>query len=191
MNINESIETIISNFETLKQHSPHIEKVAKACIKSLENGNKILLCGNGGSASDAQHLAAELVGRYKLNRKALAGISLNTDTSAITAIANDYGFDYIFSRQVAGIGKKGDVLIGLSTSGNSENIIKAFEEAKEMGIVCIAFTGENGGKMKQMAEKNNVDICLNVPATITNNIQELHIACGHIICEYIENYFFA
>jgi len=186
MDINTSIDTIIANFQALKTLSPRIEDIAKSWIEALKNGNKILFCGNGGSASDAQHLAAEIIGRYKLNRAPLAGICLNTDTSALTAIANDYGFENIFSRQIAGIGKKGDVLIGISTSGNSQNVINAFECAKELGIICIAFTGENGGKMKNMA-----DICLNVPADITNNIQEMHIACGHIMCDYVERHFFA
>ena len=185
MDINASIDTIIGNFQALKKLSPLVEAISHEWIRALKSGNKILFCGNGGSASDAQHLAAELVGRYKLNRDALAGISLNTDTSAITAIANDYGFECIFSRQVEGIGKEGDILVGISTSGNSKNIIKAFESAKNKGIMCIAFTGETGGEMKNIA-----DICLNVPATVTNNIQEMHIACGHIMCEYVESHFF-
>ena len=186
MDISTSIDTIICNFQALKKLSPRIEEIAKVWIKALEDGNKILFCGNGGSASDAQHLAAELIGRYKLNRTALAGICLNTDTSALTAIANDYGFEHVFSRQVEGIGKKGDVFVGISTSGNSQNVIKAFESAKKIGITCIAFTGDDGGKMKSMA-----DLSLNVPANITNSIQEMHIACGHIMCEYVENHFFA
>lgn len=191
MDINASIDTIISNFQALKKMSPSIEEIAKEWTNSLEKGGKILFCGNGGSASDAQHLAAELIGRYKLNRTALAGICLNTDTSALTAIANDFGFDSIFSRQIEGIAKQGDVLVGISTSGNSQNIINAFEQAKKMGVICIAFTGENGGKMRTMAETNLIDLCLNVPANITNNIQEMHIACGHLMCEYVENYLFA
>lgn len=185
MNIENSIDCIIKNFQNLKVCTPIIEDICKVWIKALKSGNKILFCGNGGSASDSQHLAAELVGRYKLNRKALAGLSLNTDTSAITAIANDYGFEEIFARQVEGLGNSGDILVGLSTSGNSQNIIKAFHQAKKQGLFCIALTGQSGGKMKDIA-----DICLNVPANITNNIQELHIACGHLMCEHVEAYFY-
>lgn len=185
MNINTSIDIIISHFQQLKNCAHLIEDITKAWITALEKGNKILFCGNGGSASDAQHLAAELVGRYKRNRKSLAAISLNTDTSAITAIANDYGYEEVFSRQVEGLGNAGDVLVGISTSGNSQNILNAFYKAKELGLFCIAFTGQSGGKMKDI-----VDITLNVPADITNSIQELHIACGHMICEHVESHFF-
>lgn len=185
MDFNLSIDIILSNFNKLKNYTPVLENISKEWIKALENDHKIMFCGNGGSASDSQHLAAELVGRYKINRPPLAGLSLNTDTSAITAIANDFGYDEIFVKQVQGLGRTGDVLVGLSTSGNSQNIVKAFQEAKEKGMVCIAFTGFSGGKLREIA-----DICLNVPAEITNNIQELHIACGHMICEYVESYFF-
>ncbi len=185
MKIADEIDIIIHNFQELKKMSALLEEIGLACIKCLEQGNKILFCGNGGSASDAQHLAAEIVGRYKIDRKALPAISLNTDTSVLTAIANDYGYEQIFSRQVQGLGNKGDILIGLSTSGNSANIVNAFMEAKEKGLICIAFTGESGGKCKNLA-----DLSLNVPSGITNNIQEMHIACGHMLCDYIEQNFF-
>ena len=153
---------------------------------SLAQGNKIMFCGNGGSAADSQHLAAELVGRYKINRSAIPAMSLTVDTSALTAIANDFGYEQVFVRQVEGLGKAGDCLVGISTSGNSQNIVNAFLKAKEMGIKTIAFTGEGGGKMRELA-----DICLNVPSSATNNIQEMHIACGHILCDIVEKYFFA
>ena len=145
-----------------------------------------MFCGNGGSAADSQHLAAELVGRYKINRSAIPAMSLTVDTSALTAIANDFGYEQVFVRQVEGLGKAGDCLVGISTSGNSQNIVNAFLKAKEMGIKTIAFTGEGGGKMRELA-----DICLNVPSSATNNIQEMHIACGHILCDIVEKYFFA
>lgn len=186
MKIEQHLDIIIDNFSKLKSKSSCIEEIAKAWIASLEQGNKIMFCGNGGSAADSQHLAAELVGRYKINRSALPAMSLTVDTSALTAIGNDFGYDQIFIRQVEGLGKAGDCLVGISTSGNSQNIVNAFLKAKEMGIKTIAFTGEGGGKMKELA-----DICLNVPSVTTNNIQEMHIACGHILCDIVEKHFFA
>lgn len=186
MKIEQRLDEIIENFSKLKSHSLCIEKIANAWIASIEQGNKIMFCGNGGSAADSQHLAAELVGRYKINRAALPALSLTVDTSALTAIGNDFGYDQIFIRQVEGLGKAGDCLVGISTSGNSQNIVNAFIKAKEMGIKIIAFTGEGGGKMKDLA-----DICLNVPSLTTNNIQEMHIACGHILCDIVEKHFFA
>lgn len=186
MSFVQSIDEIIGNFEKLKSLEPEIMAIADVWVKALENKKKILFCGNGGSASDAQHLAAELIGRYKLNRPALAGLCLNTDTSALTAIGNDFGFDTIYARQVEGLAEEGDVLVGISTSGNSANIVKAFEMAKSRGVLCVAFTGEHGGTMRELA-----DYGLFVPSNITNNIQEMHIACGHILCDYTEKYFFA
>ena len=179
--IEKNLDIISANFVSLKDASGMIENVAKICIEALSNGNKIILCGNGGSAADAQHIAAELVGRYKINRKAFNAIALTTDTSILTAIANDFGYDTIFERQVEGLGKSGDVLIGISTSGNSQNIILAIEKAKKLGIKTIALTGANDSKIKNLA-----DYTINVPSTITNNIQEMHIAVGHILCEIIE-----
>ena len=179
--INNDFEIISNNFLKIKKLTPTIIELCEACIKSLQNGGKVMFCGNGGSAADSQHLAAELVGRYKMNRPALNSIALTTDTSILTAVGNDFGYDTIFERQVEGLGKKGDVLIRLSTSGNSKNVLLAMEKAKAMGITTVAFTGEKGGKMKEFA-----DIAINVPSDVTNNIQEMHIAVGHIICGYIE-----
>lgn len=158
-----------------------VADIAQACIESMRAGGKIMLCGNGGSAADAQHLAAELIGRYKLERNAMAAIALTTDTSIITALGNDYGYDTIFARQVEGLGRPGDVLIGISTSGNSRNVLLAMEKAAAMGVTTVAFTGAGGGKMAQMA-----DLALCVPASITNHIQEMHITCGHLVCELVE-----
>ena len=181
-----AFDVIANNFLMLKkQHSETIVKIAKLWIDSLNKGNKVIFCGNGGSAADSQHLAAELMGRYKIDRNPMPALSLTTDTSALTAIGNDYGYEHVFSRPLRGIGNTGDVLVGISTSGNSKNIINAFGVAKEKGIATVAFTGEKGGEMKKIA-----DVALNVPSNITNNIQEMHIACGHMICGIVENYFF-
>jgi D-sedoheptulose 7-phosphate isomerase len=185
MTVRKLIEKIIDNFEKLKDSQYVIERIANIWIKALSNGNKVIFCGNGGSAADSQHLSAELMGRYKIDRSPLPAMSLTTDTSALTAIGNDYGYNKIFSRQLKGIGNSGDVLVGISTSGNSKNILDAFIIAKQKGIVSVAFTGESGGEMKKFA-----DITLNVPSTITNNIQEMHIAVGHVICGIVEEHFF-
>lgn len=179
--IEKKFDDIAQNFINLKKLSPVIDKTAQICIEALKSGNKVMFCGNGGSAADSQHLAAELVGRYKLNRKAYNSIALTTDTSILTAVGNDFGYDTIFERQVEGLGKAGDVLIGLSTSGNSKNVVLAFKLAKEMGIKTIAFTGSNKSKMSELA-----DLTINVPSNVTNNIQEMHIVTGHLICEIIE-----
>ena len=184
--IETAFENIADNFMKLKQKSSVVEQIAKIWIEALGNGNKVIFCGNGGSAADSQHLAAELMGRYKFDRAPMPAMSLTVDTSALTAIGNDYGYDKVFSRQLKGIGNKGDVLVGISTSGNSKNILDAFAVAKEKGIRTVAFTGEGGGEMLKVA-----DICLNVPSNITNNIQEMHIACGHLICGIVEAHFFA
>lgn len=182
--IKESISQIRFYVEKMDQCSEIIEKIAKEIIKALEKGNKIIFCGNGGSAAISQHLSAELMGKYKLNRSPMAAISLTTDTSAITAIANDYGFEYTFSRQLLGIGKSGDVIIGISGSGNSSNLVEVLKTAKEMDIKTVAFLGELGGEMADFAE-----ISLKVPSSTTNYIQELHLIAGHIICGLVENYF--
>ncbi len=182
--ISESIETkqkLLSN-EALLQT---IEDVTKTVIQALQNGNKILFCGNGGSAADAQHLAAEFSGRFYLNRKALPAEALHCNTSYLTAVANDYSYDVVYARLVEGIGIKGDVLIGLSTSGNSTNIIKAFDAAKTNEMITVAFTGESGGKMKEIA-----DYLIHIPSSITPRIQEAHILVGHIICEIAEAEYF-
>ncbi len=154
-------------------------------VNTFEKGNKVLFCGNGGSASDAQHLAAEFSGRFYTDRDALPAEALHCNTSYITAIGNDYGYDVIYSRLIKGTGNKGDVLVGLSTSGESKNIIKAFEVAKEKGMITIAFTGESGGKLKKLA-----DHLINVPSDDTPRIQESHIMLGHIICQLTEEQYF-
>jgi len=158
--------------------------VSNEIAQALGNGKKILICGNGGSAADAQHIAAELVGKFMKERRALPAIALNTNTSVITAIGNDYSYDDIFARQVEAFGTSGDILIGISTSGNSKNVLKAFEIAKKISIMTVALTGQSGGKMKEM-----VDICINVPSSLTPRIQEAHITIGHIMCEIAEAYF--
>jgi D-sedoheptulose 7-phosphate isomerase len=162
-----------------------IEKAIDIISTAFKNGNSVYFCGNGGSAADAQHLAAEFSGRFYTDRKALPAEALHCNTSYLTAVANDYSFDVIYSRLIDGIGKKADILIGLSTSGNSTNIIKAFEKAKEKGMMTIGFTGETGGKMKDVS-----DLLLNVPSTDTPRIQECHIMLGHIICQLVEENLF-
>lgn len=179
--IKEEFQKIAQGFIALQDVADVIHSAIDLCIHALKNGNKILFCGNGGSAADAQHLAAELVGRYKLNRRAFPGLALTVDSSILTAVANDFGYDTVFSRQVEGLGKSGDILYAISTSGNSKSVLLAMEQARSMGIHVIALTGAGGGKMKDLA---TVAIC--VPATAANTIQEMHIAIGHLICDYIE-----
>ena len=163
-----------------------IANVVEAVTNAFKNGNRVYFCGNGGSAADAQHLAAEFSGRFYTDRKALPAEALHCNTSYLTAVANDYGYDVVYARMIDGIGQKGDVLIGLSTSGNSGNIIRAFEVAKEKGMVTVAFTGDSGGKMKALS-----DHLLNVPSGDTPRIQESHIMIGHIICQLVEEKYFA
>ena len=182
--IEKSIEIkklIISNESLISQ----IERACEEIIESFKNGNKVLFCGNGGSAADAQHLAAELSGRFYFDRAPLPSEACHVNSSFMTAVANDYGYHMAYARYIKVLGKKGDVLIGLSTSGNSENIIQAFYVAKEMGIQCIGFTGKSGGKMGIIA-----DILINVPSEDTPRIQESHITIGHIICEIVEKSLF-
>jgi D-sedoheptulose 7-phosphate isomerase len=162
-----------------------IEKVTVATVTALKNGKRIYFCGNGGSAADAQHLAAEFSGRFYLDRDALPAEALHCNTSYLTAVANDYSYDVIYSRLVKGLAHEGDVLVGLSTSGNSVNIIKAFETAREKGVITIGFTGEAGGRMKALS-----DYLFNVPSKNTPRIQESHIMIGHIICELVEERYF-
>jgi D-sedoheptulose 7-phosphate isomerase len=149
--------------------------------QALQKGKKIILCGNGGSAADAQHIAAEFTGRFVKERKALAAIALTTDTSALTAIGNDYGFDKIFERQVEALASPGDILIGISTSGNSKNVINAFKKASEIGCITIGLTGNDGGIMSEICRTNIV-----IPSSITARIQEMHILIGHIFCSYVD-----
>ncbi|NOU47550.1 MAG: SIS domain-containing protein [Bacteroidales bacterium] len=161
-----------------------IQIAADVCVKSLQNDGKILLCGNGGSASDAQHIAAELSGRFNYDRPPLYAEALHVNTSYLTAVANDYHFDQVYSRMVLAAGRKDDVFIGISTSGNSANVVNALETAKKIGMKTIAFTGSGGGKL------SSSEILLNVPSTNTARIQEIHILIGHIICELIEKTLF-
>ncbi len=162
-----------------------IEKAAEMMIEVLRKSGKILFAGNGGSAADAQHLAAELSGRFYFDRPPLNAEALHCNTSYLTAVANDYGFEFVFSRLLKGVAQKGDLIVGLSTSGNSKNIINAYQTAKEMGIHIISLTGVSGGEMK-----NYSDLLLNVPSDDTPRIQEAHIMIGHIICEQVERVFF-
>lgn len=178
--IEQSINTkqaILRNAELIAR----IEAVADVMVQALKDGKRILWCGNGGSAADAQHLAAELSGRFYYDRPPLNSEAMHCNTSYLTAVANDYGYDLIYSRMIDGACKPGDVLVGISTSGNSTNICNAFRKAKELGVITVAMTGETGGKMKEMA-----DYLLNVPSTDTPRIQESHIMIGHIICEIVE-----
>ncbi|WP_276709450.1 D-sedoheptulose 7-phosphate isomerase [Campylobacter rectus] len=161
-----------------------IKKACETAVATLKAGGKILLCGNGGSAADAQHIAAELTGRYKTERGALAGIALTTDTSALTAIGNDYGYEFVFSRQLDALGREGDLLIAISTSGNSGNVVKALELARKIGIKTIGLSGRTGGAMNELCELNLV-----VPSNDTPRIQEMHIMIGHIICQAIDDAF--
>lgn len=155
-------------------------------VTAFEKGNKVLFCGNGGSASDAQHLAAEFSGRFYTDRDALPADALHCNTSYLTAVANDYSYDVIYSRLIKGIGNEGDILVGLSTSGNSKNIVKAFEMAREKKMITIGFTGSSGGKLKSLS-----DFLINIPSDDTPRIQESHITLGHIICERVEEIYFA
>lgn len=161
--------------------SDEVEKVARILLDSIKSGGKILICGNGGSAADAQHFAAELTGRYKKERRGLPAIALSVDTSALTAIGNDYGFDFVFSRQVEALANKGDVIFGISTSGNSANVLNAFKVGKDKNCKIIGLSGRDGGKMQSLC-----DINLIMPDNDTPRIQELHILVIHILCDIIE-----
>jgi len=179
------LQNVSNNFKLLESQSDNIKIATNIMIEALNSKNKIIYCGNGGSAADSQHLSAELMGRYKLDRKPLPAISLTVDTSAITAIGNDYGFEYIFSRQLEGIGNKGDVLYATSTSGESKNVIKAIEKAKEIGIKVICVTGKDNNKMAEIS-----NITIHAQSNETNHIQEMHIAIGQLICGIIEEELF-
>ena len=183
--VNSSIETkqkVLADEALLKTICDTID----AIVNAFRNGNRVYFCGNGGSAADAQHLAAEFSGRFYTDRKALPAEALHCNTSYLTAVANDYGFDEIYSRLIDGIGEAGDVLIGLSTSGTSANITKAFETAKKKEMITIGFTGKSGGNMKPLC-----DHLVNIPSTDTPRIQESHIMVGHIICQLVEEAYFA
>ena len=182
--INLSIETkqkLLADEVLLKSICDTVDVI----VNAFRNGKHVYFCGNGGSAADAQHLAAEFSGRFYKDRKALPAEALHCNTSYLTAVANDYSFDEIYSRLIDGIGKEGDVLIGLSTSGNSKNIINAFETAKQKKMITVGFTGETGGKMKPLCDQ-----LINIPSADTPRIQESHIMVGHIICELVEQKYF-
>ncbi|MBE0648765.1 MAG: D-sedoheptulose 7-phosphate isomerase [Bacteroidales bacterium] len=188
MRISESIKESIEVKQKIladKNMLDLIREVSLHCAEAFCNGNKVLFCGNGGSAADAQHLAAEFSGRFYYDRPPLPSEALHVNTSYLTAVANDYSYDEVYARSVRGSGKEGDVLIGISTSGNSTNIIKAFEVANELGMITIGLTGESGGKMK-----DHCDYLINVPSSDTPRIQESHIMIGHIICELVESTLF-
>ena len=162
-----------------------LEDCSNVITTAFKNGNNVLFCGNGGSAADAQHLAAEFSGRFYTDRDALPAEALHCNTSYMTAVANDYSYDVVYSRMIKGIGNPGDVLIGLSTSGNSKNIVEAFKTAKLKNMVTVGLTGDSGGMMKEMS-----DFLLNVPSSDTPRIQESHIMLGHIICQLVEEKYF-
>ncbi len=174
-------ETITKTIEVMQEH---LEKATEMTVNALKDGNKIILFGNGGSAADAQHIAAELTGRYKTERRGLPAIAITTDTSALTAIGNDYGYDRVFDRQVEALAKEGDLLVGISTSGNSKNVINALKLGKELGCKTLGLSGKGGGAMNQVCDVNLV-----VPSNDTPRIQEMHILFGHTICQCIDKAF--
>jgi D-sedoheptulose 7-phosphate isomerase len=175
------LESIQVKEEILRNQIEQIVEIAQLMIDCLRKGGKVIVFGNGGSASDSQHIAAELVGRFKKDRSALAGIALTTNTSILTSLANDYGYDVVFSRQVEALGKKNDVVLGISTSGKAKNVALGIKQAKKMGIKTVALSGGDGGDIVKLA-----DVSLVVPSKITARIQEAHITIAHIICEMIE-----
>jgi D-sedoheptulose 7-phosphate isomerase len=182
--IEREIRESIAVQEQLVGSAQLIADAARLIISSMRNGGKLIVFGNGGSAADAQHLSAELVGRYRQDRKAFPAIALTTDSSALTSISNDYGFDSIFSRQLEGLGTSGDVVVAISTSGNSPNVLQAVATAKKLGIASIGLTGKSGGKLR-----GSVDVCLSVPSDSTPRIQEAHGLVIHILSGLIENAF--
>lgn len=191
--MHEKIKKIISDSIAVKNAilqdaamQTRLQQIATDMVKTLKNNGRIYFCGNGGSAADAQHLAAEFSGRFYTDRQALPADALHCNTSYLTAVANDYSYDVVYARLVQGIANPGDFLVGLSTSGNSVNIVKAFEVAREKKVTTVGFTGMEGGKMKPLS-----DYLLNVPSTDTPRIQESHIMLGHIICQLVEEMYFA
>jgi len=178
-------ESIFVKENTLQGQLENIEEIAEAFISCLKKGGKVIFCGNGGSAADSQHLAAELIGRFQKDRRALAALALTANTSIITSLANDFGFDCVFVKQVEGLAKKGDLLVALSTSGDSENVIAAVKQAKKMKVKTVSFTGGDGGKLAKLT-----DISLIIPSHNTARIQEAHITVGHAICQLVEENIF-
>jgi D-sedoheptulose 7-phosphate isomerase len=183
-NLTEYIQRHRTALDRLMALSPETEAAAQACIMALRGGGKLLTCGNGGSAADAQHFAAELTGRYRRERRPLPALALTTDSSALTCIGNDYAFEEVFARQAQALVQPGDVLVGITTSGNSKNIIRALQVARERGAVTIALTGEAGGQAAELA-----DIALKAPSDRTAHIQEMHILLIHVLCETIDDAF--
>ena len=179
--VGQRLENHFKVVQDMRKIMPEVASAGLRVRTALEKGRKILICGNGGSAAESQHMAAEFVGRFVKERQSLPALALTVDTSLLTAVGNDYGFDCVFSRQVEGLGQEGDVLIAISTSGNSANVVKAVKTAKEKGIYVIALTGENGGILAKES-----DLCLAVPSQVTARIQEMHIMIIHMICEIAE-----
>lgn len=183
--INESVRTF-TNISKDQHQVVLIENITNTILNALKSDNKLLLCGNGGSAADAQHIAAELSGRFEIDRKPLNAEALHVNSSFVTAVANDYGYEEIYSRMVEAIGKNGDILLALSTSGNSKNIIRAIEKANSLGLITIGFSGNDGGAMQNLCKYNLI-----IPSDNTARIQEAHILVGHIICKLIEQKMFS
>jgi len=179
--VTDRFEETARNYRTLTDQATEIARIGLAITERMRNGGMTMFCGNGGSAADAQHLAAELQGRFLYDRKPMASVALTTNSSTLTAIGNDYGYDQVFDRQVIGLGRPGDVLVGLSTGGNSRNVIRAIEAAKDMGLYTLGLTGSGGGAMAGLC-----DDCIRVPSDHTARIQEMHIGIGHMLCEIIE-----
>lgn len=178
-------ESIDTKKALLPAHLDVIKKIADAIVMAFKNGHRLYLIGNGGSAADAQHIAGELIGRFKMNRRPLPAVALTTDTSVITALANDFGYDACFARQVEALVNPGDVVLAFSTSGNSKGILNAVQVTRNRGAIAIGFTGKDGGLLKDA-----VDICLKIPSTNTPRIQECHITVGHIVCSIVEKELF-
>lgn len=175
------LESIQVKEELLRNYVSQIKDIADLMIESLKKGGKVILCGNGGSAADAQHIAAEFIGRFKKDRSALAAISLTTNTSVLTSLANDYGYDVVFAKQVEALGQKNDIVVGISTSGKAKNVALALKQAKKQNLKTVALTGGDGGDIAKFAEVSFI-----VPSAVTARIQEAHITVGHIICELVE-----
>ena len=177
-------ESISVKEKTLEENLDKIQQVVKMLIAAFDDGKKILIFGNGGSAADSQHIAAEFIGRFRKERQSLPTIALSTDTSILTALANDYDFEIIFSRQIEGLGQRGDVALGISTSGNSKNVVKGIQAAKAKGMKTISLTGQGGGRLAEIS-----DVCIAVPSKVTARIQESHMTIAHVICELVEEKF--
>ena len=183
--INDSVRTF-TNISKDQYQVVLIEDITNTILNALKSNNKLLLCGNGGSAADAQHIAAELSGRFEIDRKPLNAEALHVNSSFLTAVANDYGYEEVYSRMVEAIGKNGDILLALSTSGNSKNVIRAIEKANSLGLITIGFSGKDGGAMQNLCKYNLI-----IPSDNTARIQEAHILVGHIICKLIEQKMFS